>query len=159
MKLLKDRKGVSPVVGIMLMLVVTVILAAAVNAYTSSVSVKQPTPVAQFDAKASYSSGNITLNMISGDAIYKNDIAIRIQVDHPLTSGYVNMSNVTFVPHGSYAASGDTIVIPFTKGKWGAEFTGPQISLSVAVGQPFTVTIIDKDTGNPIWTGHLVMNP
>ena len=159
MKLLKDRKGVSPVVGVMLMLVVTVILAAAVNAYTSSVSPKQPTPVAQFDAKASYSSGNITLDMISGDALYKDDIAIRIQVDHPLTSGYVNMSNVTFVPHGSYAVPGDSIVIPFKKSTWGAKFTGPQISLSVAVGQPFTVTIIDKDTGNPIWTGHLVMNP
>ncbi len=159
MKLLKDKKAVSPVVGVMLMLVVTVILAAAVNAYTSSVSPKQPTPVAEFEAKASYSSGNVMLNMLSGDAIYKNDIAIRIQVDHPLTSGYVNMSTVKFVSHGSYAVPGDTIVIPFTKSNGWAEFTGPQISLSVAIGQPFTITIIDKDTGNPIWTGHLVMNP
>ncbi len=153
MKLLKDRKAVSPVVGVMLMLVVTVILAAAVNAYTSSVSPKQPTPVAQFDAKASYSSGNITLDMISGDALYKNNIAIRIQVDHPLTSGYVDMSKVKFIPHSTYATPGDTIVIPAPGG------VPAGTSLWIDKGQPFTVTIIDKDTGNPIWTGHLVMNP
>jgi len=170
MKFSKNSKGVSPVVGIMLMLVVTVILAAAVNAYTNSVNVKNPTPVAQFDAKASYSSGNakygnITLEMISGDAIYKKDISIRIQVDHPLTSGYVNMSNVTFAPNPNYVSPGGTIFIKFTKAydswthQYKAKFTGPQISLSIYVGQPFTLTIIDKDTGNPIWTGHLVLNP
>ena len=165
MKLFRDRKGVSPVVGVMLMLVVTVILAAAVNAYTNSVSVKKPTPVAQFEAKASYSSGNVTLNMVSGDAIYKSNIAIRIQTSHPLTSGYVNMSNVTFTPNANYVSPGGTILIKFTKeynkylNQYEAVFEGPQIHLGVFIGQPFTVTIIDRDTGNPIWTGHLVMNP
>jgi len=152
-RLLKDRKGVSPVVGVMLMLIVTVILAAAVNAYTNSVSVKETTPIAQFDAKASYSSGNITLDMISGDTLYKDDIAIKIETSHPLTSGYVDMSKVVFVPHKTYASPGDTIIIPCKDG------TPAGTSLWIGKGQPFTVTIIDKDTGNPIWTGHLVMNP
>ena len=156
-RLLKDRKGVSPVVGVMLMLIVTVILAAAVNAYTNSVSVKKPTPVAQFDAKASYSSGNITLNMISGDTLYKDDIAIRIETSHPLTSGYVK--KVIFVPNITYVSPGGTILLPFYKGVWNGQKCAYIAGLSIYVGQPFTVTIIDKDTGNPIWTGHLVMNP
>ncbi len=171
MKLFRDRKGVSPVVGVMLMLVVTVILAAAVNAYTNSVSVKKPTPVAEFDARASIHDKNITLDMLSGSPIQKGDILIKIQTDHPLTSGYVNMSNVTFYhaneTNAQFVVPGDMIKIRFTVGvdKYStpprkyADFTGPQISLWVYEGMPFTVTIIDKDTGNPIWTGHLVMNP
>ena len=156
---MRSEKAVSPVIGVMLMLVVTVLLAAAVSAYTGSVQMKQKTPSAQFDAEASYSKGYIKLDMLSGDAIYKSNIEIRIETSHPLTSGYVNMSNVTFVPHNDYISPGGTMYIYFTKGPWGAEFTGKDIHLSVAVGDTFKVTIIDKDTGNPIWSATLVMNP
>lgn len=171
MKPVKDKKGVSPVVGVMLMLVVTVILAAAVSAYTSSISANKPTPVAEFDAKASIHDKNITLTMLSGEPIQKSDIYIKISTSEPLTSGYVNMSNVTFY-HANYSNSqfivpGDIIRIHFTTGldTWStpprkyADFSGPQIQLWVYEGSPFTITIIDKDTGNPIWSARLVMNP
>ncbi len=87
---MRNEKAVSPVIGVMLMLVVTVLLAAAVSAYTGSVQMKQKTPSAQFDAEASYSKEYIKLDMLSGDAIYKSNIKIRIETSHPLTSGYVN---------------------------------------------------------------------
>ena len=171
MKLVKDRKGVSPVVGVMLMLVVTVILAAAVNAYTNSISPQKPAPVAEFDAKASIHDKNITLVMLSGPPIQKSDIYIKITTSEPLTSGYVNMSNVTFYhanqTNAQFVVPGDIIKIHFTTGidtyssppRAYADFSGPQIQLWIYEGSPFTLTIIDKDTGNPIWTGHLYMNP
>jgi len=163
-KFIGDRKGVSPVVGVMLMLIITVILAAAVNAYTSSVAPKAATAVAQFDAKAHLNTSNITMDMLSGDTIYKDRIKVRISTDNPPQSGYVNMANVTFIQDNTtkkYLAPGGIMLINFTKNTsaYTATFTGKYINLKVHVGQPFTVTIIDKDTGNPIWTGRVVMNP
>ncbi len=157
------KKGVSTIVGVMLMIVVTVLLAAAVSMYANSVSVKDRTPSAEFSAYASYSSGNIKLDMLSGDTIYKSNIKIRISTDYPETSGYVNMSNVTFI-HGNNSNAdilmpGDVMLIKFVKGRYGAEFTGQNIRLSIPVGYKFRVTIIDKDTGQPIWSSVLVMNP
>ncbi len=156
---MRGRRGVSTVVGVMLMIVVTVLLAAAVNMYASSVSMKNKAPSAEFKAYASLSSGNITLDMLSGDVINKNDIRIRISTDYPKTSGYVNMSNVTFIPNPEILAPGDVMKIHFVKGPYGAEFTGPDIRLSIPVGYKFRITIIDKDTGQPIWSSVLVMNP
>jgi len=154
-----DCRAVSPVIGVMLMLVVTVLLAAAVSSYTGSIPLKDRTPNAQFDAHASYSDGYIRLDMLSGDTLYKSNLKIRIETSHPSTSGYVNMSNVTFSPHTDYISPGDTAFIHFTKSAYGARFTGPDISLSVAVGDVFKITIVDKDTGNPVWSAKLVMNP
>jgi len=156
---MRGRRGVSTVVGVMLMIVVTVLLAAAVNMYASSVSMKNKAPSAEFRAYASLSSKNITLEMLSGDTIYKNDIKIRISTDHPATSGYVNMSNVTIIPNPNILTPGSVMKIKFwTSGDW-AEFTGPDIHLGIQVGYKFRITIIDKDTGQPIWSSVLVMNP
>jgi len=154
-----SERAVSPVIGVMLMLVVTVLLAAAVNSYTSSISPKDKTPSAQFDACASYNDGYIRLDMLSGDTLYKSNLKIRIETDHPLTSGYVNMSNITLSPHADYISPGDAAFIHFTKTSYGASFTGPDIWLSIAVGDTFKITIVDKDTGNPVWSAKLVMNP
>ncbi len=156
---MKKEKAVSPVIGVMLMLVVTVLLAAAVSSYTGSIPLKDRTPNAQFDARASYSDGYVRLDMLSGDTLYKSNLRIRIETSHPLTSGYVNMSNVTFSPHADYISPGDTAFIRFTKSAWGARFTGPDIRLSIAVGDTFKVTVIDTDTGNPVWSAKLVMSP
>jgi len=158
-----NNKGVSPVVGVMLMLVVTIILAAVVSSYTGTFSPKARTPSASLTAEASYSKGYIRLDHVSGDVIYKPAIKIRITTSRPATSGYVNMSNVTFTPNSDYLRPGDTAYIYFTKveDQYGtrAVFTGPDISLSVYIGDKFKITVIDTDTGNPIWSSELIMNP
>ncbi len=163
MRFFKDKKGVSPVIGVMLMLVATVILAAIVSSYAGTFTPQEKTPSATFTAEASYSKGYIELDHVSGDLIYKSAIRIRIETSRPATSGYVNMSNVTFTPNPDYLSPGDTAYIYFTPTesygtKW-AKFTGPDISLSIPVGDKFKITIIDSDTGNPIWSSELIMNP
>ena len=168
MKFLKDKKGVSPVVGVMLMLAITVLLAAAVNMYTNTVTLKKPVFVANFNVKASIHDANITMDMMAGPAIQKNETYIKLASGTPQEVGYVNMSNVTFY-HANYSSSqfivpGDVAKISFTKkwdnktNRWAAIFTGPQINMTIYQGQPLTLTLVDKQTGNVIWSGRIVMN-
>ncbi len=84
---MRSEKAVSPVIGVMLMLVVTVLLAAAVSAYTGSFQTKKPTPTAVFrvtivknrtvlmgsyKTKVSY----IQITEVSGDEIPTKDLEI-----------------------------------------------------------------------------------
>ncbi len=84
---MRSEKAVSPVIGVMLMLVVTVLLAAAVSAYTGSFQTKKPTPTAVFRVtiaknrtiqmgsyqfKVSY----IQITEVSGDEIPTKDLEI-----------------------------------------------------------------------------------
>ena len=48
---LKSEWAVSPVIGVMLMLVVTILLATAVSALTGGLKVQKPTPTAEFEVK------------------------------------------------------------------------------------------------------------
>lgn len=161
--MIANNKAVSPVIGVMLMIVVTVILAAAVASFSSTITSTEKTSQAVFRASASYSSGNITLEHMSGDTLYKASTKIGIKSGKPETSGYVNMSNATFSPVSDYLRPGDYARISFvrkddTYGKRAA-FTGDEISQSVYIGAPFELTVYDAETGNAVWSSRLVMQP
>lgn len=85
MKMLKDSKAVSPVIGVMLMLVVTVILAAAVSSTSSGLmKTTDKTPTAIFDVKVvrdgidsmGYTTSSIMIKEVTGDAIDTKNIKI-----------------------------------------------------------------------------------
>lgn len=157
-----NNEAVSPVIGVMLMIVVTVILAAAVASFSSTITSTEKTSQAVFRASASYSSGNITLEHMSGDTLYKASTKIGIKVGKPEISGYVNMSNVSIMPVSDYLRPGDYAYISFTKDEsWGkrAVFRGDEIRLSVPIGAPFELTVYDAETDNPVWSSRLVMQP
>ncbi len=162
--MIANNKAVSPVIGVMLMIVVTVILAAAVASFSSTVTSTEKTSQAVFRASASYSSGNITLEHMSGDTLNKASTKIGIKVSKPEISGYVNMSNATFGPVSAYLRPGDYAHISFFRGTdWEgnpyAVFRGDEIRLSVYIGQPFELTVYDAETANPVWSSRLVMQP
>jgi len=77
-------KGVSPVIGVMLMLVVAILLAAAVSSYVGQIQMKKPAPSAVFDCRIVKKSpsgmgGWVTymeLRELSGDSIPTKDIEI-----------------------------------------------------------------------------------
>ena len=81
---IKDGSAASPVIGVMLMVVVTVILAAAVSAYTSGMLPgSQDVPSASFDIEMrtdiSTVYGNLsymTITMVTGDKIPTRDLKI-----------------------------------------------------------------------------------
>jgi len=79
-----NEKGVSPVIGVMLMLVVAVLLAAAVSTYVGQMQMKKPAPTAVFDCrivKDAPSGMGLTvtyleLKEVSGDTIPTKDLEI-----------------------------------------------------------------------------------
>jgi flagellin-like protein len=80
-QLIKDNKAASPVIGVMLMIAVTVILAAAVSSYSSGIA--KPTAVApsgswdvKIKATGSFVDSIISLKYLSGDPIPSKDIKI-----------------------------------------------------------------------------------
>jgi len=161
-KLFSSEKAVSPVIGVMLMIVVTVILAAAVSSYAGSTKVKDAAPQATLKASASYADGYIRLEHLGGDILAKTNLNIEIATDNPLTSGYVDSANVTF-SNPAYLRPGDTAQISFEQrdgfGGLNAAFIGDAIHLAVYVGTPFKISIIDKETGQTVYTAKVVMNP
>lgn len=85
--MLRDEKGVSPVIGVILMVAITVILAAVVASFTLGLGqrIGTTTPVAEIratDAKDnSFDGGNdelITLEHKGGDDLYGPDIVIKV---------------------------------------------------------------------------------
>jgi flagellin-like protein len=158
-KLFSNEKAVSPVIGVMLMIVVTVILAAAVSSYAGSMSTQEAAPQTTLKASASFADQYIKLEHLGGDILTKANLNIEIANNNPVVSGYVNMSNVTFSPESSYLRPGDTATISFLPGTYGATFKGDAISQSVAVGTAFKISVIDKESGQTVYTSTVTMNP
>lgn len=177
-KIFSNEKAVSPVIGVMLMIVVTVVLAAAVSAYAGSMKNQESAPQATFTVKSSWSDGYIELSHLGGDTLMHDNLYMQLQYDSSSTSGYVNMSNVTFMPQADYLRPGDTAQVVFdpqevtvwkqdSSGTWyestettrRATFTGDDIKLSIYVGVPYKITLIDKTTGQVVFSSKQTMNP
>lgn len=173
-KLFSNEKGVSPVIGVMLMIVVTVILAAAVSSFSTGVENQEAAPQGTFAVTCDESDDLVTIDHLGGDIIYKEDLTL--EVSHGSTGGYVNMSNVTFSPNSAYLAPGDVASITVLDKKastdpddpwapWvytpgvGVSFTGDEISLSSAIGDSVQLTMIDKESGQIIYSSKVTVEP
>jgi len=84
---LDDDRGVSPVIGVILMVAITVILAAVIGTFVLGLgdSLEQA-PQAQLDAEAS--SGTVTISHNGGDAIALGDIKVVTEPGSSTTSGF-----------------------------------------------------------------------
>ena len=77
----KKDDAVSPVIGVMLMLVVTIVIAAVVAAFAGGLATEtESAPVAVLDADVYAKSGNpsLTLRSLSGDALKFDETAVSI---------------------------------------------------------------------------------
>ncbi|MBQ4134982.1 MAG: type IV pilin N-terminal domain-containing protein [Methanocorpusculum sp.] len=79
----KKEDAVSPVIGVMLMLVVTIVIAAVVAAFAGGLATEtESAPVVVLDADV-YANGNnaatLTLRSLSGDNLDAADVSIKIQ--------------------------------------------------------------------------------
>lgn len=78
-----QEQGVSPVVGVMLMLVVVIIIAAIVSAFAgSAVSTQKKVPQATITATYSISNG-LSISHVGGDPLPTNDLTFTIR-DNPV---------------------------------------------------------------------------
>ena len=77
---LKERKedAVSPVIGVMLMLVVTIVIAAVVAAFAGGLgSDVEMAPTAALDIDVTYD-GKVKITSLSGEALITKDITIKV---------------------------------------------------------------------------------
>jgi len=114
----RSERAVSPVIGVMLMLIVTVLLAAAVSSFTGGLKTQKAAPSAKFDVKIvvkgsseGMSNGWVTymqLKEISGDTIPSKDLEIITYNPDAVGNKYVTITpnnNNTWVYENATAAS------------------------------------------------------
>ena len=81
---LKERKedAVSPVIGVMLMLVVTIVIAAVVAAFAGGLgSDVEMAPTAALNIDVFATDNKVKIESLSGEALIANDITIRVADD------------------------------------------------------------------------------
>ena len=76
----KKEDAVSPVIGVMLMLVVTIVIAAVVAAFAGGLATEtESAPVAVLDADVYETGPKLVLRSLSGDALKLEETAVSIQ--------------------------------------------------------------------------------
>lgn len=172
-KIMLSESAVSPVIGVMLMIVVTVILAAAVSAFAGGLKQKDKPTNAVFDVKCSLSDGMIVIKHMGGDVIYKEDVRILIAHGIPKMSGYLTNENLTFYPADQQGRDeamdkiplqpGQTATYKFNNKYVHATSTGVAGGLLgdqvIMVGETFEFALVDVNTENTIFSTNVVMGP
>ena len=104
MKKSNKEDAVSPVIGVMLMLVVTIIIAAVVAAFATGMgSDVDMAPAAALDVIV-YDDGNVVLTHVSGERLIPGDIKIKLQDDgEELGSAALNYDDAPYFAPGSTA--------------------------------------------------------
>ena len=152
MKFLENKEAVSPVVGVMLMLVVTLIIAGVVSAFGGGlVSTTSATPQASITSSLTYHD-SLKIQHNGGDSIIGSAMDIKTKV---VSGTYADMNsdvvliNATLprtgeaVTEGSFQ-TGDVFSVP-----WNDAFEN-YLPSSIKKGDIITVTILDKNSGKQI---------
>ena len=109
MKKIQMRKqkedAVSPVIGVMLMLVVTIVIAAVVAAFASGLGGDvEAAPAAILDVDV-YSDGKVKISSLSGDSLVTKEITVKLQ---DVTSGNQLGDTTTLTHSEAYFTPGST---------------------------------------------------
>lgn len=116
----KEDAGVSPVIGVILMVAVTLVLAAVISVALLGATdrVGDPVPTATFDME--YDSGTVTLEHESGASIDKSSLSVLVggdEVDENVTYSDTDSDSITVGNTMEFAAnSGDEVKLLFTSG-------------------------------------------
>ena len=87
MKKSNKEDAVSPVIGVMLMLVVTIVIAAVVAAFASGLGTDmESAPTVVLDATV-YSDGKVKLTSLSGDNVVLSSMSVRVQKEDGSQAG------------------------------------------------------------------------
>ncbi|MFA5237249.1 MAG: type IV pilin N-terminal domain-containing protein [Methanoregula sp.] len=161
-----ERKNiaVSPVVGVMLMLVVTIIIAAVVSAFAGGLGQSTPkAPQVSIGAEA-HNGNDIIIDHKGGDTISGSSITIKTYIPsgtYKDMSYTVNRSTIMYLPTNTVGITSQTIQ-PGDKLKinWDDAFAvtsyGP---MAPAVGEPVDIEIYDSASGKEIATTRTTILP
>ena len=115
--LLTDDRAVSPVIGVILMVAITVILAAVIGTFVLGLGQNvQSTPSATFDFEFDSDTDNVTVTHNGGDTLVEGDNAQNVNVTATTTSDW--LANETEISAGDSQnatyTSGDTVRVIWT---------------------------------------------
>ena len=124
--------AVSPVIGVMLMLVVTIVIAAVVAAFATGMGDDvESVPSAALKATVDSSTGVLYLSSISGDRIDLNKVTVIVYKDGSKLATYTNPSKLPGV--GQYLDAGESIDVK--------KASGSSSSFSVSKGEIVEVIV------------------
>lgn len=165
----RNSCAVSPVVGVMLMLVVTIIIAAVVSAFAGGLGQSTPkAPQLSIGAEARNGS-SIIIDFKGGDTISGSAISVKTFVPMGTNkdmSHQVDLKNVTYLPTNS-------LLYDTTKYSWHTIQTGDKIKITWAdafavssygplapsIGEPVNIEIYDSASGKMIVTAQTNIQP
>ena len=163
-----NDNAVSPVVGVMLMLVVTIIIAAVVSGFAGGLSQGNPkAPQMSITAEA-HNAAYITVDHKGGDTVSGASITIKTFIPSGMykdMSNQVNLKNVTYLPTNEALKTdwsaksiqpGDKIKI-----NWADAFATSSYGgyLAPGIGEPVNIEIYDSASGKMIVTAQTTVLP
>ncbi len=164
----KIEDAVSPVVGVMLMLVVTIIIAAVVSAFAGGLGQSTgKAPQVSIGAEA-HDGADIIIDFKGGDTI--SGSAIMVKTFIPMgtfkdMSNKVNLKNVTYLPTNTADISsqtlqtGDRIKINWTDAFAVVTSKDGTTTYAPSVGEPVVIEIYDSASGKMIATAQTTVLP
>lgn len=162
-KYLNDT-AVSPVVGVMLMLVVTIIIAAVVSAYAGGVSQgTAKAPQMSITAEA-HNGAYIIVDHNGGDPVSGSSITIKTMIpsgSYKDMSYKVNLNNVTYLPTNTVGITYTTIQTgDKIKINWADAFADSSYGyMAPGIGEPVNIEIYDSASGKMIATTQASVQP
>jgi len=123
-ELLTEERAVSPVIGVILMVAITVILAAVIGTFVIGLGEGVGDTAPQASVDVTNESGNVTFTHRSGDGIsYDNLNVVTGNTDSPFNSTVYNISGSQFTAgstisiNDSKYSSGDTVTLVYNDGE------------------------------------------
>ena len=160
----QNQNAVSPVVGVMLMLVVTIIIAAVVSAFAGGLSQNTPkAPQVTIGAEA-HNNQDIIISFNGGDTLSAGAITVKTYIPEGADkdmSNQVNLSdsaNVIYLPTGKGLDNGYGSWVTIQPGdriqiNWAAAFVDTAYGYEApALGEPVDIEIYDSASGKMIAT-------
>ncbi len=143
----RDRSGttraVSPIIGILVLLALTVCLAAVVALGVSGLSPESPEPTASFELAVDGDRSSITIDHVAGDAIDVEDLSVTITVNGTELSQqppvpFVGASGFDGTPDGPFNARADP---EWTPGERAGLSVAGTNSPGISAGDSVTVSL------------------
>jgi flagellin-like protein len=153
MKNLRNEEAVSPVIGVILMVVITVIIAAVLAVFAFGVGAPTDTPQASIKITAvNATNDTVWVQHYGGDSLRMKDIKITVET----LNGDGSILNTTSLDVGATVSNsfeaGDTLTIdagtPDLRLNGVTIKLGPSLGMVVLGGESIRVTVIDTPSGS-----------
>lgn len=131
-----SEEAVSPVIGVILMVAITVILAAVIGSYVFGIGPPKQAPEIYFSSVEAYTDGNVSATVSGGGGATLGSLKWLVQ-DTEIATTNIYINEVQGDDSASISA-GDRLVLVTNSGTAG----------TWAVGQELRITIADRATGD-----------